>query len=261
MRPGERARGPPGNLEYGAAGPGKQSDSGGSGFRGHSAKRSGPLRCTALASGVPEASRDPLSQSLPAHLIVTVDRVLLSGLLAVTIRLDDSSPDGAQVENPPADAPVFARTVSSLHGILHVEVGDSVAPRAPMPWFVLVQEPRAARPAVNLVAFASSHFPPGTVLADAEFARLGIRSEGQVAAVRWYPHGGLVHQVYVAKPWRGRQLATHLLAAAEAVHHSHGWPGWLHADGRLTELGQRMLTRSRHPQRFAPLREVMPPMD
>lgn len=210
---------------------------------------------------MPEASSDPHPQPLPAHLIVTVDRVLLSGLRAVTIRLDDSHPDGALVEEPPADAPVLARTTASPHGVLRVEVDEAITPRAPRPWFVLVEEPKASPPAVNMVAFLSSRFPPGTVLADAEFARLGIRSEGQVAALRWYPRGGLIHQIYVAKPWRGRQLATHLLAAAEAVHRSHGWPGWLHGDGRLTELGQRLLTRSRHPQRFAPLREIMPPMD
>jgi len=197
----------------------------------------------------------------PAHVIVTYDATLPSGVRALTCRLDDAYRDGTVLENPPADAPVLLRTAASRYGILHVKMGEFVTPDAPPAWFVHVAEPAATPPATNLVAFVSDRFPPGTVIDNRHFATLGIRSDGQAAAIRWYPRGGLVHQVFVAPHWRGRQLASHIIYAAEAFHLANGWPGWLHADGRLTELGQKLMARTRHPQRFAPLTEVMPPMD
>jgi hypothetical protein len=197
----------------------------------------------------------------PAHIIVTVDGVLPSGLRLVTCRLDDSYPDGAVVAKPHADAQVLMRTAVSRQGILRVDFADFATPGAPPTWFVHVDEPQSAPRATNLVAFVGDRFPAGTIIDGRQFATLGIRSESQVAAIRWYPRGGLVHQVFVAPQWRRHQLAIHIIYAAEALHRAQGWPGWIHGDGRRTELGQKLMSGMRHPQRWAPLTEVMPSMD
>jgi len=203
----------------------------------------------------------PDASPTPAHVIVTYDADLPSGLRALTCRMSDAYPDGTVVEDPPADAPILLRTTASRFGILHIRIGEVATPDAPPVWFVHVDEPDATPRATNLVAFVGDRFPAGTVIDNRQFATLGIRSDGQAGAIRWYPGGGLVHQVYVARAWRGRQLASHIIYAAAGFHRAKGWPGWLRGDGRLTELGQKLMARSRHPQRFAPLTEVMPPMD
>lgn len=197
----------------------------------------------------------------PAHIIVTDDGVLPSGLRRVTLRLDDSYPDGAVVPDPPDDAPVLLRTKSSMRGMMQIEFGDFVTPQAPPTWFVHVDEPDSSPRATNLVAFAGNRLPAGTVIDNDEFATMGIRSQGQVGAIRWYPRGGLVHQVFVDPPWRRRQVAMHIIYAAEALHRARRWPGWIHGDGRRTELGQQLMKGIRHPQRIAPLSQQMPSMD
>jgi hypothetical protein len=78
--------------------------------------------------------------------------------------------------------------------------------------------------------------------------------------VRWY-RNGLVHQIFVAKDYRRMHLATILLYMAGAWHQANGWEGRIHGDGRRTELGEQLLATLNHPQRYAPLDQVMPPMD
>jgi hypothetical protein len=56
-------------------------------------------------------------------------------------------------------------------------------------------------------------------------------------------------------------LGTVLIYAAEALHQAQGWPGHLHGDGRRTDLGSRFAAGVRHPQRVAPLTDLMPDMD
>ena len=191
----------------------------------------------------------------------TCERRLENGLWEVTARLDEAHPDGAQVLAPNPDAVVLWRSKESPAGLIRIELADFATPKAPAVWFVSVPEARATPPATNLVAFASDLKPPGTVVTKYQFATLGVSNNDQVAAVRWYPSTGLVHQVYVSADWRRHQLATHVLYAAEAFHQANGWPGHLHGDGRRTELGERLVAGLRHPGRFKPLDKTMPAMD
>jgi GNAT superfamily N-acetyltransferase len=185
-------------------------------------------------------------------------------LWAVESRAGQEHDDGALVDpgTPGVDgAPLLWRVEESDRGILRVALEPWVAPSAPACWFVLVPEPRASPPAVNLVAYADDRFPAGTVISNATFASARVPNDEQVAAVRWYPGTGLVHQIYVAPASRRNQVGTALLYTASAVHQAHGWQGHLHSDGRRTDIGQRFTAGLRHPGRIAPHTEVMPSMD
>ena len=179
----------------------------------------------------------------------------------ITARITELA-DGTIAEHDDEDAPLAFSTHASDRGILRIALADWATPLAPPLWFVLVDEKRSTPHAVNLVAFADNSIPAGTVISHYQFATLGIRNETQAGAVRWYPDGGLVHQIFVAQQWRRHQVATHLLYAAEALHQSHAWPGRLNGDGRRTDLGEQLIAGlAAYPSRFLPLAETMPPMD
>lgn len=123
-----------------------------------------------------------------------------------------------------------------------------------------VDEARGQRPASNLVAFATDHSEPGTIVSRYTFATLGVDNNAQVGAVRWY-RTGLIHQIFAAPAWRRSGVATALLLTASAFHQANAWPGKLHADGRRTELGQRFAAAARYAHRVGELTETMPDMD
>lgn len=152
------------------------------------------------------------------------------------------------------------RTSETGHGILGFEFAPRLAPDAPPLWFVHVDEPRAQRPAAHLVGFSSEHLPAGTIISRYRFATLGVHSDEQVGAVNWH-RSGVASQIFVARPWRRHQAAIALLLAADAFHQANAWPGFLHSDGRRTELGELMIGGLPYPQRISPLTETMPPMD
>ncbi|MEY3806410.1 MAG: hypothetical protein RIR69_1222, partial [Actinomycetota bacterium] len=52
-----------------------------------------------------------------------------------------------------------------------------------------------------------------------------------------------------------------IINAAAAVHHCHGWSGFINANGKRTELGERLALSWRNPLRVAPHTELSPPMD
>jgi GNAT superfamily N-acetyltransferase len=186
---------------------------------------------------------------------------MATGAFATTARMSDEASDGSYVENPDEDWPILWQTFPSDRAILRVVVSPLVAPEAPDVWFTLVDEPKANPPATNFVGFAGDARPVGTVVNHYQFATMGVHSEEQVAAVRWYPTDGLVHQVYVAPEWRRHQVGTLILYAAGAMHQSMGWPGKLHSDGRRTPAGDALTSNILHPVRIAPLAETMPDMD
>jgi GNAT superfamily N-acetyltransferase len=211
----------------------------------------------------PAARHEPDSRNAGPGVWYLVRGVLDSRLALITAYADARHPDGHRSDAPSADAtesPFVWRTHQTDTGLLRIEVPDSSAPGAPALWFVFVDEPSVRPAAANLVAFATDHFPPGTVVSKFRFATTGVPNEAQAGAVRWY-RNGLVHQVFVSESWRRRHVGTVLLHAADAYHQASGWPGHLHGDGRRTRLGERFLATLRHPQRFAPLSDVMPPMD
>jgi GNAT superfamily N-acetyltransferase len=152
------------------------------------------------------------------------------------------------------------RTSGAERGLLTVHVPEHRAPGAPPLWFVQVDEPGARPAATNLVAFPTDDLPPGTVVSRYTFATMGVRNDQQAGALRWY-RDGLVHQIYVAPDWRRRLVGTSMLHVAGAWHQANGWSGHIHGDGRRTVLGEQFLVATQQPNRFAPLRETMPPMD
>lgn len=174
---------------------------------------------------------------------------------------NDQHADGDTVAaNPDTQAPDgwLWRVDDSDRGILRVSLAPHVGD-TPL-WFVHVDEAKAHPPAANLVAFATDHYEPGTVIGKYGFAGAGADNNDQVGAVRWY-RTGLIHQVFVAPAWRRSGVATALLLTASAFHQAHAWPGKLHADGRRTQLGQRFAAATRFAHRVDELRETMPDMD
>lgn len=145
--------------------------------------------------------------------------------------------------------------------IARVRIAPRLLEQPPSLWFVVVDEPRANPRAVNLVAYADEVLEPGTVISRYTFPSLRVPNDHQVGAVRWYPGNGRVHQIFVAKEWRRRGVASSLLITADAVHQANGWPGVLHGDGRRTVLGQLFVDTLRWQHRISVLDRVEPPMD
>ena len=171
-------------------------------------------------------------------------------------------PDGTTRDEDDTSEPLVFSTHESVRGILDFSIAEFATPLAPPLWFVSVDESRATPRATNLVAFADDSLPPGTIISRYQFASLGVHNSLQAGAVRWYPDGGLVHQIFVAEQWRRHHVGTHLLYAAEAFHQSNGWAGKLNGDGRRTQLGEQLIAGlASYPERFLPLVQTMPPMD
>lgn len=172
--------------------------------------------------------------------------------------------DGAIIDRPelggPERAPVW-RSVPSSSGLIEIQIAPEEAVNAPALWFVNVDEPAAEPRATNLVAFATDHFPAGTIVTKYAFAPLRLPSSEQVGAIRWYPQLAVVHQIFVAESWRRKRAGSGIIYAASAFHQSMGWPGALHSDGRRTDLGEQFVAAQRYPQRFAARTDAMPSMD
>lgn len=146
-------------------------------------------------------------------------------------------------------------------GHLLLRINPDLVERAPTTWFVASQQLRDDPATVTLVAFATDDLPEGTVIDNAEFMALAVRSSDQVAAVQWGPRTAIIYQVFVQPQWRRRQLATKMVYAASAYHQAHGWSGPIRSDGRRTDLGEEFTAAFRHPDRIAPWQERAEPMD
>jgi ribosomal protein S18 acetylase RimI-like enzyme len=191
-----------------------------------------------------------------------------SELLAVRAYTSDAHPDGSVIDASSADVGDIAASLKAFEigagperSIARLTLEPWIAPGAPEVWFCCVDEPRAPRSAANLVAFANDRLPAGTIVSSMQFPTLGVSSAEQAGAIRWYHDGATIHQIYVAENYRRMHLGTVLIYGAEALHQANGWPGFLRGDGRRTDLGSRFAAGLRHPQRVAPLTEIMPGMD
>jgi GNAT superfamily N-acetyltransferase len=131
----------------------------------------------------------------------------------------------------------------------------------PLLWYVELPEPTARPVATTLVAFSDVRFAEGTLVDPDRARRAGADGTRQVAAVRWWPGTGLVHQLYVGAAHRRRGVGGKLVRAAFGIQAARGLPP-LHGDGRRTELGEEW--RNGLPpslaSRMAPLTELMPAM-
>jgi GNAT superfamily N-acetyltransferase len=134
-------------------------------------------------------------------------------------------------------------------------------PGAPLLWYVELPEPTSRPAAITLVAFSDVRFAEGAVVDGDRARRAGADGARQVAALRWWPGTGLVHQVYVAAAHRRRGIGNKLIRAGFGIQAARGLPP-LHGDGRRTELGEewRNGLHAAVAARMAPLSEVMPPM-
>ncbi|WP_139228763.1 hypothetical protein [Blastococcus tunisiensis] len=129
----------------------------------------------------------------------------------------------------------MAARVDLAGGRVHaVEVA---MPAAPHCWYVELPEPDATPPAATLVAFSDLRFPEGTVLDAGQAEAAGVSAAHQVAAFRWWPGSGLVHQIYVGAEHRRRGLAVKLGLVTFGMQVARGLPH-LHDDGRRTDLGE-----------------------
>ena len=179
---------------------------------------------------------------------------------------DDRFPDG-HVVAPDDDPGDLTGVLEIWHtdlddaGRLVVTVDDWAAPGAPDCWYVAIESPAERGPTASLVAFATEHFAPGTVIPDHEFFGLPVRNDAQVAALRWYRDEAVVEQVFVAPALRRHHMATKIIYAASAFHQASGWPGRLRSDGRRTDLGEQLVAGLRHADRIAPWEHRMAPMD
>lgn len=190
-------------------------------------------------------------------------------------------PDGTVVDVaslPPGHAPrgervMRARMRPATRQVLEVEVRGSFAgDRVPaLVWHEQIR--RDLRPVeVHVLAFlhddvvrlaqerSLSAVAPGTVITAADVGRLGLTAADQVAAARWNPATGQVHELYVDPGFRRRRVATCLLGVAEACAVARGWPV-LWGGGERTALGESLLRDLRWGVRRArPLSRLAPPM-
>ncbi|MFZ8997146.1 MAG: hypothetical protein ACO3D0_02125 [Ilumatobacteraceae bacterium] len=196
---------------------------------------------------------------------------LSHGRCQVRCHLDDRHPDGTIVADPGPTGDLFTLWHAHLDdaGRSVVDLAPGVRPGAPHIWLVALpqREPspdgdrNGDRATLTLVAFASDHRPPGTIVSDAEFFHMPVPNDAQIGAIRWWPEEAVVDQVYVADEWRRLHVATILIYTASAFHQHQGWPGRLHSDGRRTRLGVSLVTGLRHPDRIAPLHQLLAPME
>lgn len=178
---------------------------------------------------------------------------------AFYVVLSDAFPAGTAVDlpagRPPTGWRVAVRREDGGTRVL-VPLRD-----APLLWYVEATDPEADPVATTLIAFSDPRHPDGTLLDQARATAEGVDGDDQVAALRWWPASGLVHQLYVGAAHRRRGVAGKLVRAAFGLQAARGLPG-LHGDGRRTELGERW----RHGQlpavagQMAALSELMAPM-
>jgi GNAT superfamily N-acetyltransferase len=176
--------------------------------------------------------------------------------------LSSAFPPGTVVALPDARRPSGWRVaVETEVASGRVHVVQVALPDAPQLWYVEVAEPGAAPAATTLVAFSDASYGDGRVLTGAEARADRISGASQVAALRWWPGTGLVHQIYVRPSSRRRGVAAKLAHAAFGVQAVRGLPP-LHGDGRRTDLGE--LWRNGLPEQvarlMAPRSMHLPPM-
>jgi GNAT superfamily N-acetyltransferase len=175
--------------------------------------------------------------------------------------LSDAFPAGSLVDLPEPRRPRGWRVAVRTAGpaVRSVEVA---LPDAPLLWYVELAEPDAQPAATTLIAFSDRRCPDGAFLTAEQANAAGVTGGSQVAAIRWWPPTGLVHQLYVASRHRRRGVAGKLVQAAFGVQAARGLPR-LHGDGRRTDLGEQF--RNGLPEyaswRLAPWSQRLPPMD
>lgn len=107
-------------------------------------------------------------------------------------------------------------------------------------WWVEVPETAADPPALNIVGYDAPALAPGTVIDDAAFTSLPVRASEQVAAYRWWPSTGEVHQMYVAPEGRRQGVGIAIGTFAWVYAWLRGWPAQF-TGGYRTDLGEALI--------------------
>lgn len=177
--------------------------------------------------------------------------------------IDSAQADGSILDDPVDTEGMYVHWRCGLDPSGRAWIYPTAMDLASVPslWFVEVRERSSATSAVNLVAFATSDFPAGTVISNERFFSLPMSSDQQVGAVRWWIDDGVIDQVFVAPAWRRRGLGSLILFCADSYHQFNGWPGVIHSDGRRTAMGDALVGAMQFPARIAALMERMAPMD
>jgi hypothetical protein len=173
--------------------------------------------------------------------------------------------DGVRLELPESEAtaaldPQVMCVARYVDGeVSELSVSADVAPKAPPLWFADLPEPTATPPTATIIAFTGHGIAAGTLIDRSGLRELGITSEDQLGALRWYPNTGEIDQIYVAPAWRRRNIATATLVAAGTLSVArHGSRLW--ADGQRTAMGERLRNADTWTHRAADLTHIHPPM-
>jgi hypothetical protein len=106
---------------------------------------------------------------------------LPTGLHLVSAFRGHEVPDGETLHD---GKPALWSTEPAENALIRVTIAEEALPKAPSAWFVSVNEPRADPPAMNLVAYVTDDFPPGTIINQFQFGSLQLASEDQAGAIR-----------------------------------------------------------------------------
>jgi GNAT superfamily N-acetyltransferase len=175
----------------------------------------------------------------------------------------DEHPDGTLVDldGDPPRPPIVTARVDSAGRITQVDVAPELAGPAPALWYVEAPEIAANPPAMVLIAYSTRDLADGTVVDNATFTAMPVASDVQVAAIRWWPANGQIHQIYVGPGHRRQGIGRKLFAAAAGYVAGRGWPR-LWVSGERTDLGEAALRHA--PDYFAgrvtPRHTHSPPM-
>ena len=158
--------------------------------------------------------------------------------------------DGTLVDlvGDPPRPPIVTARVNPSGRVTAVEVAAELAASAPPLWYVEAPETAAKPPAMVLVAYSTGDLADGAVIDNPTFAAMPVRSDAQVAAVRWWPDNGQIHQLYVGPAHRRKGIGRKLFAAAGGYVAARGWPR-LWVSGERTDLGEAALGHA--PEYFA----------
>lgn len=173
--------------------------------------------------------------------------------------LSEDHPDGSvvgpgpQVEEFPGAAQLLTLGLDDS-GRVSLRLSPWVAPEAPPLWFVEMDASTPTRLMHSLVAFDTVHLADGTIVSNAAFFTMAVRSKQQVGAVRWDITTGEIDQIYVSPEQRDRQIARKLIVSAGAFSVHRGWSGKIHVGGRRSDAVEEMLV-GRLPHRVLPRTE------
>lgn len=155
-------------------------------------------------------------------------------------------PDGTTV-GPGPDQAEFPGAIELLTVRLDslrrpvVAIAPWATPEAPGLWFVEADASTPDRSLHSLVAFGTGHHTDGTVIPNAAFFTLPVRSDQQVAALRWDTMTGEIDQIYVAPDVRDRGVAKKMIIVGGAYHAHRGWEGKIYVGGRRSDTVEEML--------------------